>query len=179
MMKRLSKIVRRPRNVVVTCVVVAIAVVGVFVNAGGGTLPDLPTAEVTNGEFVDTLQIRGEIRPLKSVVLAAPMQAGELQIVKLVKSGTVVKPGDVVVEFDGSTLAAHRPGEAVRAEAGRRRDRAVAGAVADHARAERDGADAGEVRPASRQARRRRRATPSPGSRTSRRSSSCSTRTRS
>ena len=32
------------------------------------------------------------------------MKAGELQIVKLVKSGTVVKPGDVVVEFDGSTL---------------------------------------------------------------------------
>ena len=32
------------------------------------------------------------------------MQSGELQIVKLVASGTVVKAGDVVVEFDGSTL---------------------------------------------------------------------------
>ena len=104
MMKRLSAMARRPRNVVVTCVVVAIAVVGVFVTARGGTLPDLPTAEVVTGEFVDTLEIRGEIRPLKSVVLASPMNAGELQIVKIVKSGTVVKPGDVVVEFDGSTL---------------------------------------------------------------------------
>jgi HlyD family secretion protein len=103
MMKRVSAIVRRPRNVVVTCAVAAIAVVGVFVKAGGGTLPDLPTAEVVTGEFVDTLEIRGEIRPLKSVVLASPMNAGELQIVKLVKSGTVVKAGDVV-EFDGSTL---------------------------------------------------------------------------
>jgi HlyD family secretion protein len=104
MRKRLSAMVKRPRNVVVTCVLVAIAVVGVFVTAGGGTLPDLPTTEVVTGEFVDTLEIRGEIRPLKSVVLASPMNAGELQIVKIVKSGTVVKAGDVVVEFDGSTL---------------------------------------------------------------------------
>jgi HlyD family secretion protein len=32
------------------------------------------------------------------------MQAGELQIVKLAKGGTMVKAGDVVVEFDGSAL---------------------------------------------------------------------------
>ena len=104
MMKRLSAMVRRPRTVIVTVVAAALAVVGVLVTAGGGTLPDLPTAEVTRGEFVDTLEIRGEIRPLKSVVLSSPMNSGELQIVKLVKSGTMVKPGDVVVEFDGSTL---------------------------------------------------------------------------
>ena len=66
--------------------------------------PDLPTARVTRGEFVDTLEIRGEIKPLKSVVLSSPMQSGELQILKLAKSGTMVKPGDVVVQFDPSTL---------------------------------------------------------------------------
>ena len=154
MMKRLSKIVRRPRNVVVTCVVVAIAVVGVFVTAGGGTLPDLPTAEVTTGEFVDTLEIRGEIRPLKSVVLASPMNAGELQIVKLVKSGTVVKPGDVVVEFDGSTLlrtVQEKQSELKQADAEIEQS---SGAGAHHERAERNRADEGEVRPAARQARR-------------------------
>jgi multidrug efflux pump subunit AcrA (membrane-fusion protein) len=32
------------------------------------------------------------------------MQSGELQILKLAKNGTMVKPGDVVVEFDPSTL---------------------------------------------------------------------------
>ena len=32
------------------------------------------------------------------------MQSGELQIVKLAKNGSLVKAGDVVVEFDGSTL---------------------------------------------------------------------------
>jgi HlyD family secretion protein len=104
MMRRLSLFARRPRNVIVIAVLVALTIVGVMVKARGGTLPDVPMADVTKGEFVDTLEIRGEIRPLKSVVLTSPLQSGELQIVKLVKSGTVVKPGDVVVEFDGSTL---------------------------------------------------------------------------
>jgi HlyD family secretion protein len=67
-------------------------------------VPDLPTAEVKNGDFVDAIEIRGDIKPLRSIVLAAPMQAGDLQIVKLTKGGTQVKAGDVVVEFDGSTL---------------------------------------------------------------------------
>jgi multidrug efflux pump subunit AcrA (membrane-fusion protein) len=60
--------------------------------------------EVTRGDFTDLLEIRGEIRPVRSIVLASPMQSGELQIIKLAKSGTMVKPGDVVVQFDGSTL---------------------------------------------------------------------------
>jgi HlyD family secretion protein len=77
---------------------------GAFAAAGRGSVPDLPTVEVTKGEFVDALEIRGDIKPLRSVVLAAPMQAGELQIVKLAKGGTTVKAGDVVVEFDGSML---------------------------------------------------------------------------
>jgi len=54
-----------------------------------------------NGQFVDALEIRGDIRPLKSIVLSAPMQSGDLQIVKLAKNGSLVKPGDIVVEFDG------------------------------------------------------------------------------
>jgi HlyD family secretion protein len=54
--------------------------------------------------FVDTLEIRGEIRPLKSIVLSSPMQSGELQILKLARNGSMVKAGDVVVEFDPSTL---------------------------------------------------------------------------
>ena len=44
--------------------------------------------EVTRGDFTDQLEIRGEIRPVKSVVLSSPMQSGELQIIKLAKSGT-------------------------------------------------------------------------------------------
>ena len=96
--------VLRPRNVVLVLAAAALATAGFMATAGGGTLPDLPTAEVTTGDFVDTLEIRGEIRPLKSVVVTSPLQSGELQIVKLAKNGTMVKKGDVVVEFDGSTL---------------------------------------------------------------------------
>lgn len=87
-----------------TVVVAVLAVAVVFVAASRGSVPDLPTVEVTRGDFVDTLEIRGEIRPVRSIVLASPMQSGELQIIKLAKSGTMVKPGDVVVQFDGSTL---------------------------------------------------------------------------
>src|SRR5205085_3627149 len=94
----------RPRNVALSMVLVAIAAAATFAATRRAAAPDLPTATVTRGEFVDTLEIRGEIRPLKSVVLASPMNSGELQIVKLVKNGTLVKPGDILVEFDGSTL---------------------------------------------------------------------------
>lgn len=95
---------RRPRNAIVTGLIVILAVGGVFVASGGSSAPALPMVEVTRGEFVDTLEIRGEIRPLRSIVLSSPMQSGELQIIKLAPSGTMVKPGDVVVQFDGSTL---------------------------------------------------------------------------
>ncbi|MFL6280895.1 MAG: efflux RND transporter periplasmic adaptor subunit [Vicinamibacterales bacterium] len=94
----------RPRNVAISTACVALAAAGTFAAARRTPVPDLPTVVVTRGEFVDTLEIRGEIRPLKSVVLSSPMQSGELQILKLAKSGTMVKPGDVVVRFDPSTL---------------------------------------------------------------------------
>ena len=104
-MTRLGASLRaRPRRAVITLVVVALAVTAAFVGVGRGSAPDLPTVEVKKGEFVDALEIRGDIRPKKSVVLAAPMQSGELQIVKLAKNGSLVKTGEAVVEFDGSTL---------------------------------------------------------------------------
>ena len=65
----------------------------------------VPTAEVSQGEFVDHLQIRGELRPLKSRVITAPSTAGsDVQIVKLVKNGAQVKAGDLIIQFDVSTL---------------------------------------------------------------------------
>src|SRR5687768_8990788 len=103
-MKRLTTLLRRPRNAVATLVIALIAVTGIFVSVGRGSEPDVPMTEVTRGDFVDMLEIRGEIRPVKSLVLSSPLQSGELQIIKLAKSGTVVKPGDVLVQFDGSTL---------------------------------------------------------------------------
>ena len=62
--------------------------------------PSVPTIEVTRGDFLDSLQFRGEMKALKSVTIGAPADAGDLQIIKLSSEGTVVKTGDVVVEFD-------------------------------------------------------------------------------
>jgi multidrug efflux pump subunit AcrA (membrane-fusion protein) len=103
-MQRALAALRRPRNAIVTAAAAMLSVGWVFVGIGRGSVPDLPTVEVTRGDFTDLLEIRGEIRPVRSIVLASPMQSGELQIIKLAKSGTMVKPGDVVVQFDGSTL---------------------------------------------------------------------------
>ena len=103
-MAGLAGVFRRPRNLAALVVAISIVAAGAFAAARRVAVPDLPTALVTKGPFVDTLEIRGEIRPLKSIVLSSPMQSGELQILKLAKSGTMVKPGDVVVQFDPTTL---------------------------------------------------------------------------
>jgi multidrug efflux pump subunit AcrA (membrane-fusion protein) len=77
----------------------------VAMNARAGSIPNATTVDVTQGEFVDYIQIRGDIRPAKSLVLNAPLQSGgDLQIVKLAKNGSTVKKGDLVVEFDATSL---------------------------------------------------------------------------
>src|SRR5262245_1574257 len=70
----------------------------------GGAATTLPTAVVTKTTFVDYLQLRGDIRPVRSVVLSAPMSGGsDLLILKLARNGSTVEPGDVVVQFDTTT----------------------------------------------------------------------------
>jgi multidrug resistance efflux pump len=103
-MSRFSGFLRRRRNVVLFSLVAVAVLVGVFATATRTSEPDLPTVEVKKGEFVDTLEIRGDIKPFKSIVLTSPMQSGELQIVKLAKNGAMVTAGDLLVQFDGSTL---------------------------------------------------------------------------
>jgi multidrug efflux pump subunit AcrA (membrane-fusion protein) len=66
--------------------------------------PDVPLVDVTTGEFIDVVELRGEVRPITSKVLTAPMLAGDLQIIRLAKANSQVKAGDVVVEFDPTTL---------------------------------------------------------------------------
>jgi RND family efflux transporter MFP subunit len=69
-------------------------------------VPAVPTADVRRGEFVEYVSVRGNIKALRSLQLAAPSIAGDLQIVKLAPMGALVKKGDVVVQFDGTTLKA-------------------------------------------------------------------------
>jgi HlyD family secretion protein len=68
-----------------------------------GGRSSLPTAIVAKTTFVDFLQLRGEVRPVRSVILTAPSSGTDLQIVQLVKNGEKISAGDVVVEFDPTT----------------------------------------------------------------------------
>jgi multidrug efflux pump subunit AcrA (membrane-fusion protein) len=96
---------RRHGALAAIAVLVVVAAVGIAMTAGGGAPPDVTTVPVTKGDFIDYIQIRGDIRPAKSIVLSAPLQSGgDLLITKLVKNGTAVKKGDVLVEFDRVTL---------------------------------------------------------------------------
>jgi RND family efflux transporter MFP subunit len=62
--------------------------------------PAIPTFEVKRGEFVDSVQFRGEVKAMKSVTISAPAEAGDLEIVKIAAEGTQLKQGDTIVEFD-------------------------------------------------------------------------------
>src|SRR5262245_55201798 len=77
--------------------VVAAGAAAAFRREGGSPLP---TAVVSRTTFVDFLQLRGEIRPVRSVVLTAPSTGADLQIVDLAANGAKVVAGDVVVTFD-------------------------------------------------------------------------------
>jgi HlyD family secretion protein len=100
MMKRFQRLSLRAKAVVIA--VILLAGSGVVLGAVrlGRRGPGVPTELVKRGEFLDSMQFRGEVKALKSVTISAPSEAGDLQIVKIAAEGTAVKAGDVVVEFD-------------------------------------------------------------------------------
>jgi HlyD family secretion protein len=95
---------RRARILGIVAAVGCLAAAGFAIATRADTVPDVPMADVARGDFVDYVQLRGDIRPAKSIVLSAPTDAGDLQILKLAKNGGAVKKGDVVVQFDATTL---------------------------------------------------------------------------
>ena len=79
---------------------VALSVAAVMALRRDNESSSLPTALVARTTFVDFLQLRGEIRPVRSIVLTAPSTGTDLQIVELASNGAKVAAGDVVVTFD-------------------------------------------------------------------------------
>jgi RND family efflux transporter MFP subunit len=87
---------------------------GLLIGGGGiasvrfsRTVPNVPTAEVTRGEFDDYVKIRGEVKAKRSLTIYAPHirgGVGDPQILKMAKTGAVLKKGDVAVEFDTAKL---------------------------------------------------------------------------
>jgi HlyD family secretion protein len=64
---------------------------------------DIPFAEVKHGELDLKVYTTGELRANHSMMLAAPpIGGGSLQVTRLLHTGTSVKKGDVVIEFDPS-----------------------------------------------------------------------------
>src|SRR5262245_46867787 len=95
------------RTIVVSAAGLAIvlAIAGASGALGGGASIDVPTSAVIKGEFIDYLQVRGEVKAQRSVALTVPTTGGgDLQIVDLAKNGMSIKKGDVVVRFDPMTV---------------------------------------------------------------------------
>jgi len=65
-----------------------------------GERNEIPTTRVRKGKVTITVSARGELQGGNSEVLTAPMVGGDLPITSLKEPGEMVKPGDVVVEFD-------------------------------------------------------------------------------
>lgn len=64
----------------------------------------IPTADVQRKDFLDTLEIKGEIKALRSKIITGPYSAGDLQIVSLAANAAKVKKGDVLVQFDTTSM---------------------------------------------------------------------------
>ncbi len=67
-----------------------------------GHTPSVPVLTVSRGEFLDSVELRGRVKARKSVEISAPAETADLQILKLATDGSLVKQGDVIVEFDRS-----------------------------------------------------------------------------
>ena len=96
----MSRARRRGVAGIAVALVGVVAIAGVRGAFGRGDPVEVPTTAVTRGEFVDYLQVRGEVKAVRSIPLTAPSSAGDLQILELARNGTNVKKGDVVVRFD-------------------------------------------------------------------------------
>src|SRR5688572_10331726 len=62
----------------------------------------VPTARVAQGDVPVVVHATGDLRPLKEQGLVAPAVGGPMQILSIAATGTPVKAGDQVVEFDQS-----------------------------------------------------------------------------
>ena len=89
---------------IVAAAVAILAIAGVAAGwaSVGPERRQIPTARVQRGRVDVTVHANGDLRAVRSAQLAVPPIGGQVTILRLVPSGTAVKAGDVVVEFDAS-----------------------------------------------------------------------------
>ncbi len=101
----IASVLTRNRLFAVAAMAALVAVViGGRALLSGEAIDDAATAEVTRGTYSDIVEIRGQVQPVRSTYVAAPFNAGELQILKIARNGDTVKAGDIVAEFDAVNL---------------------------------------------------------------------------
>ncbi len=95
---------KRVRWIAVAVVVLAVAVAASAYGVKrlqGSERTAVPTARVQRGDVSLDLALTGEVRTLKTATLVAPLVAGgSLQLVSFQSTGSAVKAGDLVCEFD-------------------------------------------------------------------------------
>jgi HlyD family secretion protein len=100
MISRVQQFWARNKGLVTSGIIVVLCVVLLGAIRYTHRAPAIPTIDVRRGEFLDSLEIRGEIKALKSVEVTAPAEAGDLQILNIASDGAKVNLGDSLVEFD-------------------------------------------------------------------------------
>jgi HlyD family secretion protein len=93
------------RGLITAAVLLALA--GVILRSTLGRLQkvgaDIPVTRVQRGDLDLRVFTTGELRATRTAVLVAPSVAGgTLQVIHLLKTGTPVKAGEVVIQFDPS-----------------------------------------------------------------------------
>ncbi len=66
----------------------------------GAAKPEVPTARVRRGNLTVRVYVLGELQAAKTAMLTAPSVNGTLQIIRLLPTGSSVKSGETVIEFD-------------------------------------------------------------------------------
>ncbi len=100
--ERLHNLRRLPRWAPPAVGAVVLLAVGWWILPDRGL--DLPSVVAESGEFVIDLNETGRLRAEKSVTVSAPPIRINLQIIDLVPEGTVVKKGDLLVQFDTTEI---------------------------------------------------------------------------
>jgi multidrug efflux pump subunit AcrA (membrane-fusion protein) len=92
------------RLAVAGCLLVATVALAVFF-AGRWLTPAAPLlVEVGQRPFVETIDLRGHVEPLRYEDVRAPNSSTERQVIELAPEGALVKAGDVVAQFDPGPL---------------------------------------------------------------------------
>ncbi|MBY0496984.1 MAG: HlyD family efflux transporter periplasmic adaptor subunit [Cyanobacteria bacterium] len=87
-------------SIAVTVLVLGVAAVGWSRVAPAGSL--IPTAPLQRGQVAVRVNAIGDLRATRSTQFFVPPMGNQLTILTLANSGTAVKAGDVIAEFDAS-----------------------------------------------------------------------------